>query len=208
MIWWPKKGGGIFFFRRINRWEKKMKRDEIIITKRALFEITKANLSFIKSIIRRHNNKNYRLIVVNRNSTYGIRCSPFCVVFRPVCDNRKALSVKQRWYVPTIFFSTAKPLRCTCTSHTCSENRENEEINIIISENEISHRIIIIINDRLKRMTRSISNLFFSLFLKIMVSSMGAGNCHKIENVNPTIQNSHSQSPSFKPPIYYFVWVI
>lgn len=66
---------------------------------------------------------NYRLIVVNRNSTYGIRCSPFCVVFGPLCDNRNALSVKQRWYVPTIFFSTAKPLRCTCTSHTCSENR-------------------------------------------------------------------------------------
>lgn len=69
---------------------------------------------------------NYRLIVVNRNSTYGIRCSPFCVVFKPVCDNRNALSVKQRWYVPTIFFSTAKPLRCSVTSHTCSENRERK----------------------------------------------------------------------------------
>lgn len=169
----------------------------------------KANLSFIKSIIRRHNNKNYRLIVVNRNSTNGIRCSPFCVVFGPVCDNRKALSVKQRWYVPTIFFSTAKPLRCTCTSHTCSENRENEKINIIISENEISHRIIIIINNRLKRMTRSISNLFFSLFLKNFVSSMGAGDCHWIENVNPTkFKMLILCHPVSNPYIDYFGWSI
>lgn len=64
--------------------------------------------------------ESYRLIVVSRNSTNGIRGSPINVVREPVCAKRSALSVKHKWYGPKIFFSRANPRRCTVTSQTCS----------------------------------------------------------------------------------------